>query len=79
MKITLYSTHCPMCNVIEKKLKMAKLEYDVVEGVDEIRKLGYLSAPVLQVDEDYYIFKEANIFLNGLINEALRSSKKNAD
>lgn len=69
MNITLYSTHCPMCNVIEKKLQSKNLEYNLCDDVNKIRELGFLSAPILQVDEDCYPFKEANIFLNSLNKE----------
>ena len=79
MNITLYSTKCPMCRVIEKKLKMAKLDYNVIVDANKVRELGFLSAPILQVDEDYYTFKEANVFLNSFVNKALRSNKTNAD
>ena len=64
MKITLYSTHCPMCNVLEKKLQIKGIDYDICTDIDEIRKLGFLSAPILKVDDEFYTFKEANIFLN---------------
>ena len=66
MKITLYSTHCPMCNVLEKKLQMKNIEYDICTDIKEMRKLGFLSAPILKVDDDYYTFKEANILLNNI-------------
>jgi len=69
MKITLYTTHCPMCQVIEKKLKLANAEYNVCENVNEIKKLGYLSAPLLKVDDEIYTFKDANIWLNKLKEE----------
>jgi glutaredoxin-related protein len=31
MKIILYTTHCPMCTVLEEKLQDANFEYDTVE------------------------------------------------
>lgn len=69
MKITLYTTHCPMCNVLEKKLQMANLQYETNEDPNEISKLGYLAAPLLKVDEDVYTFKAATVWLNKLIEE----------
>ena len=70
MKITLYTTHCPMCNVLEKKLQMAGLQYEMNEDPNEISKLGYLAAPLLKVDEDVYTFKDATVWLNNLEEEA---------
>lgn len=59
MKITLYTTHCPQCSVLEKKLKQEDLTFDIVEGEDEIRKLGFLAAPILVVDDKPMTFKQA--------------------
>ncbi len=51
MKVILYSTHCPKCIILQKKLDMAKVNYDTVEDVDEIVKTGMLSVPLLKVDD----------------------------
>ncbi len=59
MKITLYTTHCPQCSVLEKKLNQEELEFNIVEGEDEIRKLGFHTAPILVVDEKAMTFKQA--------------------
>ena len=31
MKVILYSTHCPRCNVLEEKLEDEDIEYTIVE------------------------------------------------
>lgn len=59
MSVILYTTHCPKCNVLEKKLKMANVEYQTSEDIQEMLKLGFKSAPVLKVDDEIYLFKEA--------------------
>ena len=59
MKSILYTTHCPMCRILEEKLLDAGFEYDTVEDPDEIIKLGYYSAPILSVDENTMTFKQA--------------------
>lgn len=50
----LYTTHCPKCKVIEKKLAEKGLEFELIDDMDEIRKVadkcGVTSAPLLLVD-----------------------------
>ena len=64
MMITLYTTHCPRCKVLETKLKNKGLDYSVVDDVNEITNLGILTVPVLNVDDVFYQFKEANDWIN---------------
>ena len=51
MNIILYSTGCPKCNVLKKKLDMAKIEYEICEDKDVMEQKGFMSAPMLEVDE----------------------------
>ena len=64
--ITLYSTHCPKCNVLEKKLNIKKLKYTLVEDEDLMIEKGFLSAPMLEVDNQLFTFKEAIEWLENL-------------
>ena len=50
MKIILYSTHCPKCNVLEKKLKIKNIEYEEINDVEIMKKKGFLTVPFLEVD-----------------------------
>ncbi|MBR4316671.1 MAG: hypothetical protein IKP65_06900 [Alphaproteobacteria bacterium] len=54
----LYTTHCPKCRILEKKLQDKKIEFTSVEDVNEIMKTGYKSVPLLQSPDgkimDYY-------------------------
>lgn len=59
MNITLYSTKCPKCSVLEKKLKMSNIDFDINYDVNLMRQKGFMSAPVLEVDGETYNFKEA--------------------
>lgn len=63
MDITLYSTHCPKCKVLESKLKNLGLEYTEIDDVDAMLKLGIKTAPVLKVDGRMMDFMTANRFL----------------
>ena len=66
MKIVLFSTHCPKCNVLEKKLKTKNIEYEEINDVSIMKKKGYLSVPVLEVDGTSMDFKTANDWINSL-------------
>ena len=61
--ITLYTTHCPKCRVIEKKLSQKNIEYKEISDQEVMIKLGFKSAPVLEVDGKYMNFGDANRWL----------------
>lgn len=50
MKVDLYTTHCPKCSVLEKKLVAKNIEYTEHTDVEEMLKMGFKAAPVLIVD-----------------------------
>lgn len=62
--ITLYSTGCPKCRVLEKKLEAEEIEYTKVEDEDVMIEKGFMSAPMLDVDGKVMNFKEAVDWLN---------------
>ena len=64
MKITLYSTHCPKCSVLEKKLKTKNIEYEEINDIEIMKEKGYLTVPVLEVDGASMNYKEANDWIN---------------
>lgn len=66
MQVILYSTHCPQCNVLEKKLNQNHITYEEVNDVNVMRKKGFLSAPMLEVDGKIMDFKTANNWINSL-------------
>lgn len=59
MSITLYTTHCPKCEVLYKKLETAGLQFDVCEDVEELMNLGFKTVPILKVDDKFLDFKQA--------------------
>lgn len=59
MKITLYSTHCPKCKVLEMKLKQKNISYEEVTDIEIMKEKGFMSVPKLEVDGTIYEFKEA--------------------
>ena len=66
MNVILYSTHCPKCNVLEKKLKQKNIEFTEVNDIEIMKKKKYFSVPVLEVDDKIMDFKTANDWVNSI-------------
>ncbi len=64
MNVVLYTTHCPKCKVLKKKLDIAGIEYQIEEDVDVMTDKGFLSAPMLEVDDKVMDFSEAVRWVN---------------
>lgn len=65
--INLYSTNCPKCNVLKKKLDAENIEYNLLtddESIQKLRSMGYMSAPMLEIDDKFYTFEEAVELIN---------------
>lgn len=62
----LYSTGCPKCNVIKKKLALKNIQYEEITDENIIREKGFQSVPILEVDGKIYEFSEANQYINSL-------------
>ena len=60
----LYSTGCPKCEVLKKKLAEKGVQYTENNSVDEMLKLGIEAVPVLKVDDRLLEFKEAVDWVN---------------
>lgn len=66
-KVILYTTHCPKCRILEKKLQDKRVEYDTVEDVEEMKKIGISTVPVLSVpDKGNLQYLDAIKFVNAL-------------
>lgn len=48
--ITVYTIHCPQCNVLEKKLQQAGLLYSTIDDEKELERMGITLFPIMQVD-----------------------------
>lgn len=64
MSVVLYSTKCPRCCVLEKKLKQKNIEYEEINDVEIMQNKGIVSVPVLEVDEVLMDFSKANQWVN---------------
>lgn len=60
MNIVVYSTHCPQCKVLEKKLQMAGIEFTICDDMNKMNEMEMKSAPGMQVNDGPLMnFKEA--------------------
>ncbi len=64
MSIILYTTHCPKCLVLEKKLASKNIEFEEITDNELMLKKGFTMVPVLEVDGKIMDFKEANTWIN---------------
>lgn len=49
--ITLHSTNCPKCKVIEIKLNQLGIQYNVNTDLDIMKQKGLASAPYLELED----------------------------
>ena len=69
MMIKLYGTHCPKCNVIEKKLLSKNIEFEMIDDPDKVVEFGHdhnlNSAPIIELEDGSVLdFVGANKLLN---------------
>ena len=62
--VELFSTGCPRCMVLEKKLNQKNIQFTKNDNIDELIQKGYSTAPVLKVDDKYLEFNEAIKYVN---------------
>lgn len=60
----LYTTNCPQCEVLKKKLDAKGIPYTINDSVKEMLELCIQSVPVLKVDDKMMNFSEANAWIN---------------
>ncbi len=62
--VILYSTHCPKCMVLKKKLAEKGISYTENTSVEEMLSLGINEVPVLGVNGELMDFSAAIAWLN---------------
>ena len=65
MTVTLFTTHCPKCKVLEMKLKQKNIEFSQNDDVAYmLNVLKIQAAPALKVDDTVYDFGDAVKWIN---------------
>lgn len=64
MDVILYSTGCPKCNVLKKKLDAKGIQYTVNNSVEEMEAIGIVSVPVLRANGEMLPFSSAVEWVN---------------
>ena len=64
MDVTLYTTGCPKCMVLESKLDSKNIDYTKETDADKMIELGFSSAPMLKVDDELMDFGKAIKWIN---------------
>lgn len=63
-KVILYSTNCPKCNVLTKKLNKKQIDYIENTSTEEMISLGITQVPMLKVGDKLLNFKESVDWIN---------------
>ena len=66
MKVILYSTNCPKCIILEKKLSSVNIDFHVETDIKLMQEKGFMSAPMLEVDGEVMDFGTAIQWVNNL-------------
>lgn len=70
MEIIFWSTGCPKCNVLKRKMDDISLEYVTNSDVEAMLAQGMQSAPHLSVDGKLLDFKESIDWIKKLKEES---------
>ena len=62
--LTLFSTGCPKCQILEKKLAQKGIEYVEVNDTQQMLDMGLKSVPWLEVEGQMLDFNQANKWIN---------------
>lgn len=63
-EVTLYSTGCPRCNILKKKLDSKGITFTENNNIDEMLSMNITQVPVLVVDGEQMEFVDANNWIN---------------
>ncbi len=65
-RMTLYTTGCPKCRILEKKLTDKGLDFEKCEDKETMKGLGIVAVPVLKVGGKMLNYFEAVKYVNAL-------------
>jgi len=62
--VTLYSTGCPKCKVLQKKLTDKQISFEEINDISVIESKGITQVPILEVDNKIMDFSTAVKWIN---------------
>ena len=62
--VMLYSTGCPRCNILKKKLNEKGITFEENNNVEQMIEMNITQVPVLSVDGERMEFAQANEWIN---------------
>ena len=69
--IILYTTGCPKCEVLKKKLIAKNIEFIEINDKNKMIEKGILKVPVIEKDGELIDFVEANAWVNSMDENVL--------
>lgn len=67
--VIFYTTGCPKCAILKKKLDTAHIPYTENRDVDEMQALGMTEAPALSVGGELMSFSDSVRWVNEWVSE----------
>ena len=64
MNVVMYSTGCPKCKILKKKLDEKKVVYEEETDIEKMKSKGIDRVPVLEVDGKLFSYSEAVKLVN---------------
>lgn len=62
--VIMYSTGCPRCLILKKKLEEKGIDFKINDSVDKMLSLGIKEVPYLDTGEELLNFREAVSWVN---------------
>lgn len=63
-QITIFtSPTCGRCKVLKKKMEILQIPFEETSKVEEIENLGFLSLPIMKVEDKYFDFSQSMQFI----------------
>lgn len=53
-KIIFYTTNCPRCQVLKKKMDSLGIEYELNNNIEEMALQGIQTVPMLRIEEELF-------------------------
>lgn len=67
--VILFSTNCPKCKILEQKLNQKGINFEISDDIQEVIDKGFMSAPVLKVDDEYMDFGQGIKWVNAIVED----------